>query len=50
LDRSKRRGDQLGACAGAGFFFAVLGFFAAFGGSTGSGPRSTEFRRPPSKV
>jgi hypothetical protein len=34
-------GDQVAA---GGFFFA-LGF-ATFGGATGSGPRSTEVRRP----
>ena len=32
----------------AGFFFG--GFFATFGGATGSGPRSIEDSRPPLKV
>jgi hypothetical protein len=38
-------GDQV--AAGLGFFFATL---AGFGGTTGSGPRSIEVRRPPVNV
>ena len=40
--------DRHAAYVAAGFFFAFG--LATFGGATGSGPRSTELRRPAVKV